>query len=177
MKNLGKKTIIGLLTIMFATICISQITEAASWMKNSVGWWWQEDDGSYPVSEWKNINGKKYYFDEQGYMKTGWFWDGENWYYFGDANDGAMKTGWCKVGSEWYYMDKETGMMQTGWLTEGNQLYYLRPNGAMLFNSWAKNDDGWYYMGSNGNAITGWVRTNGYWYYLGKDRLMVEMNG
>ena len=174
MRNIGKNTIIGLLTILLATVCIPKVAEAASWMRNNVGWWWQEDDGNYPVSEWKTINGKRYYFDEQGYMKTGWFWDGRDWYYLGNTDDGAMKTGWCKVGNEWYYLDKETGKMQTGWLSEGNELYCLQSSGAMLANKWILTDAGWYYLGVNGNAITGWVWTNGYWYYLGQNKLMVE---
>lgn len=41
---------------------------AAQWKSDSVGWWWEEDDGSYPVSQWKEINGKSYYFGQDGYM-------------------------------------------------------------------------------------------------------------
>ena len=41
---------------------------AAEWKQDSVGWWWQNDDGSYPTSTWKEINGKQYYFGSDGYM-------------------------------------------------------------------------------------------------------------
>ena len=56
-------------------------SQAGTWKKNSTGWWWQEDDGSYPVSRWQLIGGNYYYFDQNGYMKTGWLNTGNgNWY-------------------------------------------------------------------------------------------------
>ncbi len=41
---------------------------AAEWKQDAKGWWWQEENGSYPVSTWKNIGGKSYYFGADGYM-------------------------------------------------------------------------------------------------------------
>lgn len=47
---------------------------AAQWQKDENGWWWQNDDGSYPVSGWRWLDGNGdgiaecYYFGEQGYM-------------------------------------------------------------------------------------------------------------
>ena len=44
------------------------------WQKAADGirWWWQNPDGSYPASQWKETDGKWYYFDAEGYMATGW---------------------------------------------------------------------------------------------------------
>ena len=47
---------------------------AGQWVQNTTGWWWQEDNGSYPVSQWKWLDGNKdgiyecYAFDANGYM-------------------------------------------------------------------------------------------------------------
>lgn len=41
---------------------------AAEWKQDNTGWWYQEDNGSYPTNSWKWINGKCYYFDSNGYM-------------------------------------------------------------------------------------------------------------
>lgn len=41
---------------------------AADWKQNEIGYWYQEDNGSYPTNSWKWINGKCYYFDSNGYM-------------------------------------------------------------------------------------------------------------
>ena len=49
---------------------------AGQWVQNTTGWWWQEDNGSYPVSQWKWLDGNKdgiyecYAFDSNGYIYT-----------------------------------------------------------------------------------------------------------
>lgn len=55
------------LAIMTMLTC-SFTALAASWQQNTTGWWYQEDNGSYPVNTWKWINGRCYYFDGNGYM-------------------------------------------------------------------------------------------------------------
>ena len=53
---------------------------AGQWVQNTTGWWWQEDNGSYPVSQWKWLDGNKdgiyecYAFDSNGYIynNSGW---------------------------------------------------------------------------------------------------------
>lgn len=62
-----------------ALIALSMSTTAfaGTWQQNDRGWWWQEDDHSYPVSQWKWLDGNHdgiaecYYFDEEGYLLTG----------------------------------------------------------------------------------------------------------
>lgn len=40
---------------------------AGQWQSNAQGWWYQNDDGSYPADGWQWIDGKCYYFTSQGY--------------------------------------------------------------------------------------------------------------
>ncbi|MFT9866116.1 hypothetical protein ACMZ5A_05495 [Bacillus mobilis] len=40
------------------------------------------------------MNGKTYYFDNNGAMSTGWLKENNNWYYL-NAN-GSMKTNWLQ---------------------------------------------------------------------------------
>jgi len=40
---------------------------AGQWQMDSIGWWYQNDDGSYPVNCWQWIDGKNYYFDSDGH--------------------------------------------------------------------------------------------------------------
>lgn len=61
---------LAVITMLSLTFSVS----AATWQQNSVGWWYQEDNGSYPVNTWKWIDGNNdgvaecYYFDGNGYM-------------------------------------------------------------------------------------------------------------
>lgn len=184
MRKIIKKTILSMVTMLLVVISIPSVAEAASWLKDNRGWWWQEDDGSYPVGQWKTIQGKKYYFDSQGYMKTGWFWDGQNWYYLGAINDGAMKTGWCMVKGNWYYM-YEDGKMATNewidscwvgndgawienqWIREGNRWWYRHGDGSYTTDDWELIDGGWYHFDASGWMQTDWIQVQDKWYYLG----------
>ena len=47
---------------------------AGQWQSDAAGWWWQNDDGSYPANCWQWLDGNQdgiaecYYFDGTGYM-------------------------------------------------------------------------------------------------------------
>lgn len=66
-----------------------QVLPAGEWIQNETGWWYRYDDGSYPTSCWKKINGEWYSFDANGYMRDdGWYQEGDAWYYLN--SDGSM---------------------------------------------------------------------------------------
>lgn len=37
---------------MAMTIGAATTAMAGQWKQDTKGWWWQNDDGSYPVSQW-----------------------------------------------------------------------------------------------------------------------------
>ncbi|MBQ4522479.1 MAG: hypothetical protein IJA10_05935 [Lachnospiraceae bacterium] len=127
LKKISKMIVITVLASLLTTpICV----QAADWYKDNTGWWWQEDDGSYPVSKWEKIGGKWYHFNAVGYMDTGWYKEGGNWYYLGGVNDGAMKTGWQLVDGLYYYMYSDGRMAANTWVDQ----YYVGANGAWVPN-------------------------------------------
>ena len=63
-----KKCLITIVLAATLTLSSAFSSLAGQWMQDGIGWWWQEDDGSYTVNECQYINGKYYYFDENGYM-------------------------------------------------------------------------------------------------------------
>ncbi|KXB58192.1 hypothetical protein HMPREF1871_00580, partial [Gemelliphila asaccharolytica] len=46
----------------FSASATEKNLENNGWIKNSVGWWYQNSDGSYPANEWGQINGEWYWF-------------------------------------------------------------------------------------------------------------------
>ena len=86
---------------------------------------------------WVQSNGKWYYYDKLGNLKTGWIKYKDQWYYL--KSNGEMATGWVKVDNKWYYL-KSSGEMATGWILYYNQWYYLTESGAMATNTTI---DGW----------------------------------
>ena len=165
-KRIKKGFIIGMSAMMLASAVAPVDAQAATWKKNKTGWWWEEDNESYPVSTWKRIDGIWYYFDQNGYMKSGWLKDNGTWYYLGGTNDGSMKTGWQKVNGTWYYLIG-SGAMATGWQIINGSWYYLDGSGAMHI-GWLNDNGTWYYLGgaNDGSMKTGWQQVNGTWYYM-----------
>jgi len=65
------------------------------------------------------------------------------WYYFGE--DGTMETGWKQIGDKWYYL-LDTGEFSIGWQNIGGKWYYFASNGEMKTDQYI---DG-YYIGADG---------------------------
>ena len=70
------KQFLTLSSAALLTLTASVSAFAGSWQQNVRGWWWQNNDGSYPVSRWVLLDGNRdgraeyYYFDENGYLVT-----------------------------------------------------------------------------------------------------------
>lgn len=111
--------------------------EKEGWVKNTVGWWYRYKDGSWPANCFADLRWSQgvstFYFDERGYMVTGWKKVDGKWYFF-DEKSGAMRKGWILWGGSWFYLDPESGVMQTGWIDYKQKRCYLEPSGRALRN-------------------------------------------
>lgn len=69
------------------------VVAQGTWERNEIGYWYRRPDGTWPAAEWMQdpADGKWYYFNEQGYMMTGWInWNGKYYYCL---PSGEMVTG------------------------------------------------------------------------------------
>lgn len=70
--KMKKKMLVGILSTALA-MSMSMTAFAGQWQSDTNGWWWQNDNGSYPANTWQWIDGnndgtaESYYFNEQGY--------------------------------------------------------------------------------------------------------------
>ena len=78
-----KKNIVKVLTLVTLISAFYPLTSfAGEWKSDNNGWWYQNDDGSYPKNTWQWIDGNKdgisesYYFNENGYLLTNTTKDG-----------------------------------------------------------------------------------------------------
>ena len=72
-----------------STVVEVNIVPEGTWVDEEVGRRFQLFDGSYATSVWKDIDGQRYAFNENGVVRTGWFQDGDgSWYYLNP--DGTM---------------------------------------------------------------------------------------
>ena len=78
------------LTVLVLSLFMTIPAWAGEWKLDNTGWWYLNDDGSYPSSQWMEIDGKQYYFGSDGYMLSNTITpDG---YLVG--TDGAWIPGW-----------------------------------------------------------------------------------
>ncbi len=67
------KRILMLLTATVLSLSAALTSFAGTWQSDATGWWYQNDDGSYPAGCWQWIDGNQdgvaesYYFNENGY--------------------------------------------------------------------------------------------------------------
>lgn len=124
---------------------------AGTWAQDEVGYWYQNDSGSYARDQILNIDGVNYGFNQQAYMVTGWANFGGNWYYF-DPVSGAQVSGWLQVDSVWYYLNPaNNNIMHIGFTKIGNDIYYMDTNGAMKTGTFFA--DGYTYFAESSGAI------------------------
>lgn len=62
-----RKRALALMAVLLSGM-MSISSYAGEWKQDNVGWWYQNDDGSYPTNSWQEIDGKQYYFGNDGYM-------------------------------------------------------------------------------------------------------------
>ncbi|MGP8314695.1 hypothetical protein ACG0Z4_27900 [Enterocloster aldenensis] len=62
------KLLLATLTISMA---LSSTALAGTWLQDNTGWYYQNDDGSFPTNQWfQDFDGRWYYLNESGYMLT-----------------------------------------------------------------------------------------------------------
>lgn len=156
------------------------------WYQENHHWRFYQDDK--PALNWKQIQGKWYYFDQDGnrlhstiYKGYAFDQDGvmienswtnlDNQWYYSDSSGRLAQNTWKKINGSWYYFD-QTGSMLSNTAVDG---YLLTKSGAMAEKGWTKLDQIWYYVAPSGKISQDkWEKINGSWYYFDKDGGMLS---
>ena len=87
-------------------------SDGGAWLRDTNGWWYCNANRSYTTNNWQQINGYWYFFDEYGYLKTGWLKSpfSNKWYYLNPSGSpdvlGRMLTNqWVDNGK--YYVNAD----------------------------------------------------------------------
>ena len=156
------------------------------WYQENHHWRFYQDDK--PALNWKQIQGKWYYFDQDGnrlhstvYKGYAFDQDGvmtenswtklDNQWYYADSSGRLAQNTWKKINGSWYYFD-QTGSMLSNTAVDG---YLLTKSGAMVEKGWTKLDQIWYYVAPSGKISQDkWEKINGSWYYFDKEGGMLS---
>lgn len=173
----------GVITFRQGSKTITKEVPYHAWKNDGRGWRCGDyKDGAYC------INGKWYYFDQDGYTITGFYKpDSSNRYLHPDYKGAMQVGGWFQAADKQWYLADGYGRILTGWQEVNGNWYYLDPekNGQMAKESivadWNGQHyvDGWgimqknriiqyekekYYADGWGVLQTGWINTDGLWY-------------
>ena len=125
------------------------VNSSGVWVKNqwiyNGQWWFRYGDGSYPQGKFEVLDGSTYYFNNSGYMVTGWKVINGDWYYFNTAGV-LLKNQW--VGN--YYVGSDGKMLTNKWI--GN--CYVDATGLWQPNKWM-NDGQWWFRYGDGSYPKG----------------------
>ena len=156
------------------------------WYQENQNWRFYQDDK--PALNWKQIQGKWYYFDQDGnrlhstiYKGYAFDQDGvmienswtklDNQWYYANSSGRLIQNTWKKINGSWYYFD-QTGSMLSNTTVDG---YLLTKSGAMAEKGWTKLNQIWYYVAPSGKISQDkWEKINGSWYYFDKDGGMLS---
>ena len=156
------------------------------WYQENHHWRFYQDDK--PALNWKQIQGKWYYFDQDGnrlhstiYKGYAFEQDGvmvenswtnlDNQWYYADSSGRLAQNTWKKINGSWYYFD-QTGSMLSNTSVDG---YLLTNSGAMAEKGWIKLDQNWYYVTPSSRISQDkWEKINGSWYYFDKNGVMLS---
>ena len=149
---------------------------------------WRFYENNKPVVNWKQIQGKWYFFDQNGNRLSNTTFDGyvfdkdgvmasggwskleDKWYYTNSSGKISQQK-WEKIGGVWYYFDKD-GIMLNNTIWDG---YLFSKSGAMVSQGWAKLDEKWFYANTSGKiSQEKWEKIGGSWYYFDKDGTMLS---
>lgn len=191
------------ITKFFASLSLTAATAvtlsfsslAGELVKDEVGFWYLNNDGSYITNDWINEDGKWYYFGDDGYALTGLVHSGVAMYYIGADNtmltDGSVyingicydvhpsgvliktrqKDTWVKVEQGYVYLSENGSVLRNKWIKENDAWYFIASDGLMA-TGWANINDAWYYFNESGAMMTGWLSVDNKTYYLNSDGVM-----
>ena len=139
-------------------------------------WYYLETDGGMPITGWKKISGKWYYFDPyyNGRMVADRPYQVDGTRYYFTASGALAGAGWQKrvdngyysdgtaySDTYWYYTDA-AGIVQNGWKKIDGKWYYFSPEGGVMASGGRRLIDGkWYYFNASGAMQTGWIKDAG----------------
>ena len=131
------------------------------------------------VSEWLQIDGKWYYFNEKGKLQKGPMFQGNVLYFMDQETGKYLRTvknpddGWYKAGGEWYYVSCHE-IVHWSQLYEHGSSYFIQSDGTMMTDEFGYYYSASPYYGKDGKAafeLTGWQKINNKWYYFGNNGL------
>ena len=149
-----KRRLTAILLTAMTVLAVGSTAYAGRWHKDGQGWWYENDDGSYPAGGYETVEGRKYFFGKDGYMlhdtegNTRPFTDVYNVIYDNDQTGSSVSStvrsdSTNVVKDPQYELDKMAKVFYApGWLWIGGNCYYFE--GKTLYDFRSADDPDYY---------------------------------
>lgn len=162
------------------------------WSDPAIGVRYLDPTDGHMVTGLNTIDKDTYFFNEQGFLQTGWVELNHLTYMFNPNDNGKLYKGWWNDATGAYYLDptdahrvtgltaidgavyyfNEAGQMQIGLVNVNGANYFFGADGKML-TGMQTIGDGVYYFGADGIMVTGLIQEKDGVYYAGKDGKLI----
>ncbi|MBP3201907.1 MAG: hypothetical protein J6M39_09705 [Lachnospiraceae bacterium] len=108
-----------------------------NWEQNYLGLWKYKRAWLFDTKGLNQINGKYYYFNDEGYMLTGKQIVNNEFHFFNE--DGSAKEGWVQDGNVYHFCKEDGSIVKDTWIDTNNNIstansgtFYLDEYGNMV---------------------------------------------
>ena len=158
-----------------AFVDISSVNPQASTSATQEGWQnengntYYYQDGTKLVGQ-QLLNGKNYYFNDQGVVQKNYFLTKDNHTYYYQNDGTRLDNGFYNNWGHTYYFGNDGTRLDNGFYNNWGHTYYFGNDGARLDNGFYNNWGHTYYFGNDGARWDNRFYNNwGHTYYFGND--------
>ena len=131
-------------------------------------------DGQKLIGQ-QNIDGKDYYFNDQGQQQKDYFLNQNNHTYYFQADGTRLNDGFYNNWGHTYYFQADGSRLDNGFYNNWGHTYYFQADGSRLDNGFYNNWGHTYYFGSDGARWDNKFMNNwGNVYYFGTDGTLIQ---
>ncbi|MBC8743165.1 glucosaminidase domain-containing protein [Lactobacillus sp. Marseille-P7033] len=143
---------------------------------------WQTDnessyyykDGQKVIGQ-QSIDGKNYYFNDQGQQQKNYFLNQANRTYYFQADGTRLDDGFYNNWGHTYYFQKDGSRLDNGFYNNWGHTYYFQKDGSRLDNGFYNNWGHTYYFGQGGVRLDdGFYNNWGHTYYFGQGGVRLD---
>lgn len=134
MKRLKLKKLIASSLIAVSLVALTPMRASAEWRQNDTGWWYEE--GSSYATGWRLIDGKYYYFSDNGYMMHDTYVEG---YKLGSDGAWIVSTPRVSTTTTNNYASNAVNIVASGGLDSDKNLLSCTDDGTVV-NLWNVDD-------------------------------------
>ncbi len=143
------------------------------WSDPTIGTRYLDTTDGHMLTGLSVIDKNMYYFNEQGFLQTGWIDVNGVTYLFNPTDGGKLYKGWWTDATGKYYLDKADAHRTTGLAAIDGSVYYFNEAGQMQTGA-VDVKGSIYFFGADGKMQTGFQQVGNNKFFFGDNGVLVK---